>query len=158
MNNRPSILLRQNYCRTCPPFYLAKRDHYLLPLEKECNEGKSPPWHKAPVPLLSPPGSFDPSRPLKQTLPRERKLSAQNYRSSAVFGPRRVAHQVALRNSSWIPFPGNRPRRSTSLPARYIPIFRKTQQFRKEDQRAQNERRTGPQSGPLQSLGPLSLF
>src|SRR5260221_13813149 len=61
MNNSLD-LLRQNYCR--PATVTGKRDRYLLPLEKECNEGKALLAH-APVPLL-PLEEFDPSG-LEQT-------------------------------------------------------------------------------------------
>jgi hypothetical protein len=61
MNNSLD-LLRQNYCR--PATVTGKRDHYLLPLEKECNEGKAL-LAQAPVPLLHL-QEFDPSG-LEQT-------------------------------------------------------------------------------------------
>src|SRR5260221_5299680 len=61
MNNSLD-LLRQNYCR--PATVTGKRDRYLLPLEKECNEGKAL-LAQAPVPLLHL-QEFDPSG-LEQT-------------------------------------------------------------------------------------------
>ena len=140
MNNSLD-LLRQNYCR--PATVTGKRDHYLLPLEKECNEGKAL-LAQAPVPLLHL-QEFDPSG-LEQTY-RDEAIGAE-LPVFAVFdleGSHQVAYEIIMDS-----IPGTARRHS--LPA-YIPI-QKTQDFVKKI----NEPRMKGERAAIRTSAILGLF
>ena len=137
MNNSLD-LLRQNYCR--PATVTGKRDHYLLPLEKECNEGKAL-LAQAPVPLLHL-QEFDPSG-LEQTY-RDEATGAE-LPVFAVFnleGDHQLAFEITTESVST-------PADPTSLPA-HLP-FRRTQAFvqKTNERRIKAERAITPISGIL---------
>jgi hypothetical protein len=114
--NNSFDLLRQNYCR--PATVSGKRDHYLLPLEKECNEGKAL-LAQVPVPLLHL-QEFDPSG-VEQTY-RDEATGAE-LPVFAVFnleGDHQLAFEITTES---VPTPAD----PTSLPA-HLP-FRRTQAF-----------------------------
>jgi hypothetical protein len=143
MNNSLD-LLRQNYCR--PATVTGKRDHYLLPLEKECNEGKAL-LAQAPVPLLHL-QEFDPSG-LEQTY-RDEATGAE-LPVFAVFnleGDHQLAFEITTES---VPTPAD----PTSLPA-HLP-FRRTQAFVQKinERRIKAERAITPICGILGIVPPL---
>jgi len=140
MNNSLD-LLRQNYCR--PATVTGKRDRYLLPLEKECNEGKAL-LAQAPAPSLHL-QEFDPSG-LEQTY-RDEAIGAE-LPVFAVFdleGSHQVAYEIIMDS-----IPGTARRHS--LPA-YIPI-QKTQDFVKKI----NEPRMKGERAAIRTSAILGLF